>query len=344
MSYLNASRQPEEVLYPSNDLQMTESFLLTLFILINNTCVSSIIRLLGLVANVINLIVFYRHGLNSSINISFFVMAITDILSIVFVLGANLCFNPYIDQWKVPVMFAEVYYIAGAWPSGASGRITLYITVYITAEICLCILFPLEVKTMITPIRSKVAMAFIVVVNTLTLVPEYSSIYLAWRYDSVRNESVLGASFTSSRPQTQGVTFLLHVFLMVIRLFSVMVLTSLLVIHLRRQTKWRMKSSSFAKQQTAYSSRDRKSQALVIVVASSVVVCYISLVCASLVSVFEQQFAIGGKYSSIFVNTWGTIFIFGMTNSSSNILIYYKMNSKFKSTLKEMFYGTRLCL
>ncbi|KAI8794983.1 FMRFamide receptor [Biomphalaria glabrata] len=149
---------------------MAEPFPLTLFILINNTCLSSVIGLLGLFANVINLIVFYRHGLNSSINISLFVMAISDMFTIIFVLGANLCFSPYIDQWSVPVMFREIYYMIGAWPSGVSYRITLYITVYITAERCLCILFPLKVKTMITPIRSKFVIALIVVLNTLTLV------------------------------------------------------------------------------------------------------------------------------------------------------------------------------
>ncbi|KAK0056302.1 FMRFamide receptor [Biomphalaria pfeifferi] len=116
---------------------------------------------------------------------------------------------------------------------------------------------------------------------------------------------------------------------MVIGLFSVMILTSLLVIHLRRQTKWRMKSSSYAKQQAAYSSRDRKSQALVIVVASSVVVCYIPLVCASLVSVFEQSSLLSEENIPVFLLTLGAqIFIFGMTNYSSNILIYYKMNDK----------------
>ncbi|KAI8794979.1 FMRFamide receptor [Biomphalaria glabrata] len=341
MSILNFSRLQEEMQYLSNDKQMAEPFPLTLFILINNTCLCSIIGLLGLVANVINLIVFYRHGLNSSINISLFVMAISDVFTIIFVLGANLCFSPYIDHWSVPVIFAEVYYITGGWPSGVSYRITLYIAVYITAERCLCILFPLKVKTMITPIRSKFVIALIVVLNTLTLVPEYSSIYMTWRYDSTRNESVLGVAFRSNRLQTQGVTFLLHVCLVVTGLFCVTTLTSILVSNLRRQTKWRMKSSSDAKQQAAYSSRDRKSQLMVIVVATSVVICYTPITCVSLVSVFEQQFSIGGKYSSIFVNTWGTIFIFGMTNSSSNILIYYKMNSKFKSTLKELFSRTR---
>ncbi|KAK0056301.1 FMRFamide receptor [Biomphalaria pfeifferi] len=169
---------------------MAESFPLTLFILINNTCLSSSIGLLGLVANVINLIVFYRHGLNSSINISLFVMAISDMFTIIFVLGANLCFSPYIHQWSVPVMFRVVYYMIGAWPSY---RITLYIAVCITAERCFCILFPLREKTMITPIRSKFVIALIVVLNTLTLVPEYSSMYL--RYDSTRNESVLGGDY-----------------------------------------------------------------------------------------------------------------------------------------------------
>ncbi|XP_013076977.2 FMRFamide receptor-like [Biomphalaria glabrata] len=341
MTDLNVSLLLEEVLHPSNDKQMTESLPLAIFIVINNTCLSSIIGFLGLVANVINLIVFYRHGLNSSINISLFVMAISDVFTIIFVLGANLCFNPYIGQWSVPVNFPEVFYVTGGWPAGVSYRIRLYINVYTTAERCLCILFPLKIKTIITPFRSRFIIALIVIINTLTMVPEYSSIYMDWRYDSVRNESVLGIAFRRDIPQTQGVTFLMHVFLVVIGLLSVTTLTSILVSNLRRQTKWRLKSSSDARQQSAFSSRDRKSQLMVIVVATSMVICYIPLTCVSLVSVFEPQFSIVGKYSSIFANTWGTIFIIGMTNSSSNILIYYKMNSKFKTTLQAMLSRTR---
>ncbi|KAK7005293.1 FMRFamide receptor [Biomphalaria glabrata] len=301
-----------------------------------NTCISSLIGLLGLVSNVINMVVFFHQGLNSSITISLFCMALTDIFTILFVLWANICFNPYIETVRAPFYFGELFYFTGGWPSGFSVRVTLYITVYITAERCLCILFPLSIKTLITPGRTRVVVGIIIVLNALTLVPEYSSIYLSWQFSPERNETILGAAFRSNRAETHGVTFLLHVLLVIVGQVCVIILTGVLIIHLRRQTEWRMKSVGDKKKETSYSARDRKSQALVIVVATSVVVCYIPLTPVSLITVFMPEFSIGGKYSKVFVDTWDTIFVFSLINAASNIFIYYKMNSKFRTKLLQL--------
>uniref|UniRef100_A0A2C9KR56 G-protein coupled receptors family 1 profile domain-containing protein n=1 Tax=Biomphalaria glabrata TaxID=6526 RepID=A0A2C9KR56_BIOGL len=307
-----------------------------IFGLVNNTCVTTVIGLFGIVANIFNMIVFFKQGLYSSINISLFFMSISDTFTIIFIEWLNICYNPYIDNLKAPVSFTELYYITGGWPSGFSCRVTLYITVYITTERCLCILFPLTIKTLITPRRTKIIIAFINLFNALTLVPEYSSIYLSWQYNMARNGSILGLAYRSNRADTQGITFLLHVILIVSGLFSVIVLTSVLVIHLRRQTKWRMKNSSENKLNSSMSSRDRKSVVLVIAVATFVVVSYIPMTSVALVSVFVSEFYIGGRFSKEFVDTWALIMLFGMTNASANIIIYYKMNSKFRATFKEV--------
>ncbi|KAI8794711.1 tachykinin peptides receptor 86C [Biomphalaria glabrata] len=309
----------------------------TIVNLVVSSCVCSIIGLFGLAANIINMIVFIRQGLNSSINISLFSMAVADFFTILFVLWANVCFNPYIDYSEIPFYFPEVFYATGGWPSGLSYRMTLHLTVYITAERCLCILFPLKIKSMITPKRAVLTVGILGIFNAAALVPEYSSVYLSWRFNEQNNKTMLGVAFRSNISQTFGITYLLHVILVVMGLFSVIALTSVLVMHLRRQTKWRMKNTGNIKQRASYSSRDRKSELLVVLVAISVVISYIPLTCVSLVSVFLPEFSIGGTLSDILIEAWGLIYIFGMTNASSNIIIYYKMNSKFRSTLRKLW-------
>uniref|UniRef100_A0A2C9LT04 G-protein coupled receptors family 1 profile domain-containing protein n=1 Tax=Biomphalaria glabrata TaxID=6526 RepID=A0A2C9LT04_BIOGL len=306
------------------------------FTLVNNSCVSTGVGLFGMIANALNMAVFYRQGLSSSINISFFFISISDTFTILFIQWANICFNPYIDNTRAPLFYAELYYITGGWPSGLCCRITLYITVYVTTERCLCVLFPLKIKNMMTPTRTKTIIAFICVFNAVTLVPEYSSIYLDWYFNKVRNETILGVAFRSNRDQTQGVTWLLHVVLTVVGLFSVIVLTSVLVIHLRRQTKWRMKNSAENKLRPTLTSRDRKSVVLVVAVATFVVISYIPLTSVSLVTVFVSEFYIGGKLFQIFRDTWAMIMLVGMTNASANIFIYYGMNSKYRQTFREL--------
>ncbi|KAK7005261.1 tachykinin-like peptides receptor 86C [Biomphalaria glabrata] len=308
----------------------------TIIILLNNVCVSSLIGLAGIVGNIFNVIVFAHQGLKSSINICLFSMAISDTITVLILEWANICFNPFIDNLRAPVIFSDLYYVSAAWLAGSTYRITLYLTVYITAERCLCILFPLKIKTLVTPRKTKFIVVMINVANLITLIPEYSTVYLSWRFNEARNETVLGLAARSNRAETQPITFLTHVILVVVGFLSVVVLTFILVVHLRRQTQWRIQSSGDRKQRAAYSLRERRSEVLVVMVAASVVISYIPLTCVSLVTVFMPEFSIGGQLSDIFVKIWITIYIFGMTNASSNIIIYYRMNSKFKRTFQEL--------
>ncbi|KAK7005266.1 tachykinin-like peptides receptor 86C, partial [Biomphalaria glabrata] len=308
-----------------------------LFSLVINSCVSTLLGIMGMIANVINMAVFIKQGLNSSINISFFTIAMSDMLRIVCIQWANICFNPYIDNAGAPIYFTDLYGITGALTSGFGCRVTLWVIVYITAERCLCILFPLIIKNIITTTRSRIIIVMINFFNSLTLIPEYSTMYLTWKYNKDRNMTFLGVAFNSNRAQTQGLSFLMHVILVVIGLCCVIVLTSILVIHLRRQTKWRMKNSAESKQRSSVSSRDRKSEVLVVTVAISMVISYIPLTCTSLVTVFMPEFYMGGKYYSIFRDTWAMIFLFGIMNSSTTIIIYYKMNSRYRNTFQEIF-------
>uniref|UniRef100_A0A2C9KU95 G-protein coupled receptors family 1 profile domain-containing protein n=1 Tax=Biomphalaria glabrata TaxID=6526 RepID=A0A2C9KU95_BIOGL len=237
--------------------QLFPSFLFSLVI---NSCVSTLLGIMGMIANVINMAVFIKQGLNSSINISFFTIAMSDMLRIVCIQWANICFNPYIDNAGAPIYFTDLYGITGALTSGFGCRVTLWVIVYITAERCLCILFPLTIKNIITTTRSRIIIVMITFFNSLTLIPEYSTMYLTWKYNKDRNMTFLGVAFNSNRAQTQGLSFLMHVILVVIGLCCVIVLTSILVLHLRRQTKWRMKNSAESKQRSSVSSRDRKSE------------------------------------------------------------------------------------
>ncbi|KAK0056289.1 tachykinin-like peptides receptor 86C [Biomphalaria pfeifferi] len=90
----------------------------------------------------------------------------------------------------------------------------------------------------------------------------------------------------------------MHVILVVIGLCCVIVLTSILVIHLRLKTKWRTKNSTESKQLFSVSSHDRKSEVLVVTVATSMVISYIPLTCTSLVTVFMPEFYMGGNITA----------------------------------------------
>uniref|UniRef100_A0A2C9LKZ9 G-protein coupled receptors family 1 profile domain-containing protein n=1 Tax=Biomphalaria glabrata TaxID=6526 RepID=A0A2C9LKZ9_BIOGL len=293
--------------------------------LVNNSVLCTLIGLMGLVANVINMVVFVRQGLNTSMNISFFSIAISDITRILLVEWANICFNPYVEKLDPSIVFDYVFYLTGGWPVSCACRITLHISLYITIERCLCIVFPLKIKKLITITRTKLVIVFIYFANILTFVPEYMTVYLGWVYDVRRNSTVFSIGFRENyRQQTKGIIFLLHVVLIVIGLLCIIVMTTVLVLQLRRKRKWRMKNSSSDLSKTSLSTRDRKAAVLVIAVATAVAICYIPIASLSLATVFVPDFYIGGKYFLYFKESWSIVKVMAEMNRSNIFYGHYQ--------------------
>ncbi|CAL1543375.1 unnamed protein product, partial [Lymnaea stagnalis] len=308
-----------------------------IFVFVNRIILCTLIGLFGIVANVINMAVFVKQGLNNSMNISLFALSISDLLRILTVQWLNICSNPYIDQLNVPIVFTDIQYLTAGWPTGCANRITMFITAYITAERSLCLAVPLKIKRWVTPRRAVAALVVIGVINALGLVPEYASVYLDWRFNPARNRTMLSLAFGSSRPATQGVVFTIHALLIVLALTVVILFTSILVIQLRRSSKWRAVVTSKVSQNEAISNRDRKTVDLVVLVAGVMVVCYTPTVVLSLVSTFVPDFSVAGRQVNVFHATWSIGYLLGVINASVNIFIYYKMSSKYRKTFNDLF-------
>ncbi|KAK6979619.1 P2Y purinoceptor 8 [Biomphalaria glabrata] len=307
-----------------------------MFALVHNGIVCTALGLFGLVANVINILVFFKQGLNNSMNISFFSMSVADIIHILAVEWANVCFNPYIDNLQAPIIFTDLYYFTGGWVNGCACRITLYHMVCITAERCLSIVYPLKIKTMITTRRMVVIIVAVDLMHVLTLVPEYVTVTLTWRFFPSRNRTLLSLGIRDG--SAKGVTFLLHFILAFLGQVLVIIFTAILTLHLKRQTSWRQTVTKeiVKKNKKSFSSRDKKSMILVVVIASVLIVCYSpSILC--LVTFILPEFYVGGKLFPLFRDAWAFAYLFAILNSGINIFIFYNVSSNYKNTFKQFF-------
>lgn len=136
------------------------------------------VSLLGIMANVINLVVFYKQGLNTTINISFFAMAVSDLSGLLLQQWYITCVNPLVINSGIAIVFPGVRYITGAVPREEFALITCLITAYITAERCFCIIFPLHIKQMITPRKTSVVIISLYVGTWITGIPLYCTSYI----------------------------------------------------------------------------------------------------------------------------------------------------------------------
>lgn len=296
-----------------------------------------LVSLFGIITNIFNLVVFCKQGLNSSINISFFALAVSDMCSLITQQWVNVCLNPLFDRSDVLIVPAEVQYITGSVPREVFGKITCLITVYVTAERCLCIAFPLRVKQMITPKRTAAVLTIIYCVCFLSVAPLYFAISIGWKFYPERNKTLLGQLFGSNNEKMEEPVYVMQALSGILSFAAVVIFTSVLILKLNEKRTWREKTANMDKDKSdSLSNRDRKTMSMIVLIASILIVCYIPSVVIFVATFFEPEFSIVGCYTNMFIVTWSFGFLFESINSSVNIFLYYKMSSKYRNTFHDL--------
>ncbi|KAH9488043.1 hypothetical protein Btru_065496 [Bulinus truncatus] len=295
---------------------------------------STVIAVFGIVGNIVNVVIFYNQGLNTSINISFTFLAINDIGSLVTLLWVSLCDNPLFISSGIPFSFSEVQHISASFPHACLSRVTSWITVYILMERCASVMFPFKVKYIITPVRTVVTIILIYIVMIVSLVPEYSTAYLGWRFNLYTNRTILGLVFTSDRAQFKGVSLSLYGAYMLASFVAVPTLTCALAIVYVRSARWR---HSNTRQSISASGRDKKAVKMVLVVGLVFTVSYSFSVVLVAIGKSVPGFDVVGVYANLFIICFAVSFVLDAVNSSIHVIIYYKTLSKYRKSFQQLF-------
>ncbi|KAI8784851.1 FMRFamide receptor [Biomphalaria glabrata] len=298
--------------------------------------ISSAIGLFGLCANIINVIVFVRQGLNNTVNIGFMGLAISDLLCLVTIEWYCISFNPLFIYSDVIFFPPDVQHLSAGVPHGCFARITAWVTAYITFERCLCITAPLKVKQILTPRRTLLILVAIYFVVMLPLLPEYATAYIGLKYFPFLNKTLYGLMFTPDRYKVDGLSFLLYAILMFVSFVAVIIFTTVLVVKLNQKSQWRQKSTFDSAQSETISRRDRSTMKTVILIASVLIINFSPTV-AFFTGVFiVPEFSITGRQRNLFLVSAAFCFIFDTLNSSVTIISYYTMSSKYRQTFHEL--------
>ncbi|KAH9515674.1 hypothetical protein Btru_011713 [Bulinus truncatus] len=304
-----------------------------IFEVVNYAFVCGSLVVFGVFSNVINIIIFLRQGLKTTMNISFFGLAISDICN-------NICcgvwaffLNPYVENADWPVIAREFEYLISGWPYVYFSRTTTLITAFVTAERCLCITFPLKVKHIITPKRATVIVTSIFFCLMPALIPEYATSYIGWKYYPLKNETRLGLIFTDNRKSMEGLVFMMNATLGVLSYLLVIAFTLLLTWKLRHNSKWRQRNY----QVEIALLRDKRAMKMVFLIAVILIVCSFPSIVLSFVAFLNHDFSVLGLQSNLFFAMWSFAFAMGSVFSSVNIILYYNMSSKYRKSFTELF-------
>ncbi|KAK6961664.1 adenosine receptor A1 [Biomphalaria glabrata] len=307
---------------------------------VNLAVLCQFVSLAGVVVSILNICVFVKQGLGDALNVTLAGLAFADLCMVIFASWMCLCCNPLFASLDLPFSPIQFVYLTASLPRLTCSRVSSWILAFASVERCLCIMKPLAFKSIITPRRSLAFIVVTYVVMTASVLPLYYTTRLVWSHDPARNKSIVSLAFTSDRFAVDNYVFGIGVFLSVVSFLGVSICTSLLVWSLKKKRKWRettVVGIATGNHLPLVSYRNKRVGKMISIVSILFLVCYTPNTASQLLTALVQDFAKNGDQINAGQVFWSFGILLECINATVSIVIYFKISSRFRSTLLAMF-------
>ena len=310
----------------------------------------------GLVGNILIIITYTSIGFSESINISYSALSISDIFCILFLTWHAICFVPAFSNSDIPFEARKFVIPTGGHTSAIFLKTTAWITAYISLERCLCVVFPLKIKTIV---KRKRTIVVIVAIFSLTLLPLGGIVFYTYVFnivfDATKNITFLSVMYRKSS-LSNVLTRANYVYKLVFMNFTpfgiILICAVVLTVQLNRSASWRREVSlsrtetpgesttSNVKTQKKHSKETRVARTVLAIALTFIfpgTLSTIRYVCAMTWNGFHPI----GVYAKLFEFTSRLEFLLSLANSSVNFIIYYRSGTKFRHTVQGLVLRNR---
>ncbi|GFO38398.1 chemosensory receptor a [Plakobranchus ocellatus] len=315
---------------------------------------SQLINNCAIIANSLIIAVYVKLGFSEPSNISLTALAICDFTLAVLFTWNNLGIWLTYHNVRLPFHGANVSFLTGGAQSAFLSTTIAWITAFISFERCLCILVPLKVRRLITSRVTFVAMLIIVL---LTFCPSFF-IYIRYKFIWVFNPYLNVTILNTTSLNNEFAILFGKIYILIcgviqpLLAFSiVLICTVLLVVQLRKISSWKLSVTSAQSQrvqpeenpagslsaaEARVSQKEERLVRMVVAIATIFIMSYIPICIGLLCDVLIDRFNPYGVYSRIYIVSGYIVSLGQPISGSVNILIYYKMASKFRSAFRRL--------
>ncbi|XP_005099820.1 probable G-protein coupled receptor B0563.6 [Aplysia californica] len=311
----------------------------------------------GVLANAVNIRVFLRQGVASdTTTIGLFSLAISDFMGCIFMLPPSTCFFfrdlDFVDFRNCTGYTAMTCHYAHIIFS----RITCWLTVYISIERTLCVLFPLKVKFLLRPKLTKRVVITIYVFWIIFHLPYATNTYMVPEFSPVYNASIVQIKETSIAQTFLYINLLLATtILTTIAMIVVAINTAILLNKLKSASKWRREvtsaaslSSSSAHPPVTSSKRSgfkpvsSKEKEVVSTVTSITAIYLAGSHIPAIATVSVPGLSLSGSNSHLFYTLYYCKYFMDSLSSSVNIFFYLRLSSRYKAAFFHIYFPNSL--
>ncbi|KAI8772766.1 FMRFamide receptor [Biomphalaria glabrata] len=293
----------------------------------------------GIFANIANIFLFRKMGYQEGVNVTLTALAVCDIGNLVFKWGLIILNNPLMVIKDRNFFDVFVLTFAG-YPSKYFIRVSTMITAFAALERCLCVIFPLKVKSMITAKVALIVNIFIFLFHSLYLFPRYYVTYIDWTHVTGKNESILAVLYKDNKDSVIPVASFLIDMVLPYSTFAILVFcSSVIFVKLKSMSKWRQSVSSKKDPKSTLSSKDQKTAKLFMTVSF---MCVMFLLPDSLLFTIAGAMGLpspNGGYGEKVKLAANLLLLPHIINCSCTILIYYKMSTRFRLEFQRVLNG-----
>ncbi|GFO38254.1 peptide receptor gpcr [Plakobranchus ocellatus] len=307
------------------------------------------IGIIGIIGNILTIIVYIKLGFSETIHMSYLALAVSDHCIIITTMWCSICYFPlikmFLNRFQIATDVGLFANFTGVWPHFAFSKTTALITAWISLERCLCVVFPIKVKLLITRSVTKLVLLIIFVIGCGPVVFAYIGRKSEWRFDPLRNQTkfyIFGDGVKDLNLLNRFAFVLYGVVYPVFSWVSVIVCTSFLIIKLRRSATWRKQNindSPIHRDQVherRIFTRTSRVTKTVVIVAIIFIVCSFPISLNLFYSTFEREYSLNGNLRYLILLNASFILLLSEINSSVNIIVFSVMGTRFRSTLLEI--------
>ncbi|GFN95587.1 chemosensory receptor a [Plakobranchus ocellatus] len=300
----------------------------------------TVLGVMGVCTNVINMAVFHRMGLSDGVTQNFFILSVSDFFialitlsnSLIYLLMTRVYNGEGGSSEKNTQILNSSTIIAVTFPQNVS----LITTVVIAVVRCCCVAMPLRVKYLVTASRQLAVILLFSASAAVVLLYAFTPIQVTFVHNPLTNSSLV--VFINLK----WLTYTLFTNICFYSgFFIVIVCVIILAISLYRSSHFRQKSTSAGStsDDSQIKERRRETRVVLTVVFVSVVfiVCYLPTLVFSVLGEVVEEFTAFGVYrnsNSFILMVMGVALL---VNINVNIFIYYFFNTRYRNVLTTMF-------
>ena len=299
--------------------------------------------------NLINMAVFWKHGIKERINLCLICLSFADliVLASYFVMYAEkiyseisntvdtLDFYFYLIQNKIHYFPPGFTYVSG------------FLSTLIAFERCLCVVSPLKAQSVIQTKTTAVIIATggaVIIAGVYFISARYRVLCVFNPSTGKMGHTIYYSEFYLNNRELVDifVGIVYGIGLPGVYTFSISICTIITVVKLRQMAEWREQSSSSGNLSRGMSAvKDATVTRMLVGTSCVFVACITPHILFYVIVPFEPELRLGGAYDNTFRVVMSTLNMVSFINSSVNFFVYYYFGTKYRQTVRGMFRGRR---